>query len=375
MAAAQGGGGGGQSESSMGAFWTMAALFAFGAMIWYLYSTKIIHFYFQIKLYEIQLISIFTNKLTDVRTAIINVDTTKVDVHRMLRVGDVVGYFLRIPVLVFLVILGGIVFFANSTRSFKRTYSMRDLSTYEKVNWPQITPVIGLNLTKMDIDKGPWAMAQTPMQFCKFHNLLIENKPKPREGMTRKEWSKIEVTLKRGQANKIFSVQLGSLWQGLDRLSPHTRALFAVFAARFQGDSKGAAALLAQISISSANKLNFTGTDSLLKKHREHKKIQAIMQEHAYILTVMASMLEIAREDGVQASADFLWLKPIDRRLWYMLNTVGRQTPFIEVAGPFAHWVAEKEIGRRLLVPMVEEATNALEIALKEIVYHPDETP
>jgi intracellular multiplication protein IcmP len=57
-----------------------------------------------------------------------------------------------------------------------------------------------------------------------------------------------------------------------------------------------------------------------------------------------------------------------------MLNTVGRQTPFVEVAGPFAHWVAEKQIGRRLLVPMVEEATNALELSLKEIIYHPDET-
>ena len=56
-----------------------------------------------------------------------------------------------------------------------------------------------------------------------------------------------------------------------------------------------------------------------------------------------------------------------------MLNTVGRQTPFVEVAGPFAHWVAEKEMGKRLLVPMVEEATNALELALKDIIYKQDE--
>ena len=52
---------------------------------------------------------------------------------------------------------------------------------------------------------------------------------------------------------------------------------------------------------------------------------------------------------------------------------MGRQTPFVEVAGIFAHWVAEKEAGRKLIVPMVEEATNALEIALKEVVYNPDE--
>ncbi len=34
-------------------------------------------------------------------------------------------------------------------------------------NWPQITPVLDLDLIKTDIDKGPWAMAMTPMQFCK----------------------------------------------------------------------------------------------------------------------------------------------------------------------------------------------------------------
>jgi intracellular multiplication protein IcmP len=52
---------------------------------------------------------------------------------------------------------------------------------------------------------------------------------------------------------------------------------------------------------------------------------------------------------------------------------VGRQTPFAEVAGIFAHWVAEKESGRKLLVPMVDEATRALEVALKEVIYRPDE--
>jgi intracellular multiplication protein IcmP len=97
------------------------------------------------------------------------------------------------------------------------------------------------------------------------------------------------------------------------------------------------------------------------------------VQSHAYVLTVMAAMLVGARDDGVQSSADFLWLKPVDRKLWYMLNTVGRQTPFAEVAGVYAHWLAEKEAGKRMLVPMVEEATKALEIALKEVVYRRDE--
>ena len=128
-----------------------------------------------------------------------------------------------------------------------------------------------------------------------------------------------------------------------------------------------------QIAESSNGKLNFSGTEALLQKHLNHKLVQKVIQEHAYELTTMASMLAAARLDGVQASADFLWLKPLDRRLWYTLNTIGRQTPFAEVAGIFAHWLAEKEAGRKLLVPIVDEATKALEIALKEVIYRPDE--
>ena len=79
------------------------------------------------------------------------------------------------------------------------------------------------------------------------------------------------------------------------------------------------------------------------------------------------------RDDGVVPCSEFLWLKPLDRRLWYMLNSIGRQTPFAEVGGPFAHWRAEKEMGRRCLVPMIDEAIKALETAVKEIKLTPKE--
>ena len=87
----------------------------------------------------------------------------------------------------------------------------------------------------------------------------------------------------------------------------------------------------------------------------------------------MASMLELARTDGVLASAEFLWLKPLDRNLWYMLNCVGRQTPFPEISGPFAHWIVEKRLRRPLKVPMVAEAVDALDVALSDIIYNPEE--
>ena len=73
------------------------------------------------------------------------------------------------------------------------------------------------------------------------------------------------------------------------------------------------------------------------------------------------------------ASAEFLWLKPLDRKLWYFLNTVGRQTPVPEVAGVFAHWVAEIRIKRPLQVPVVDQAVKGLEIAIEDILFEPEE--
>jgi len=108
-----------------------------------------------------------------------------------------------------------------------------------------------------------------------------------------------------------------------------------------------------------------------MKKYQNTELVQDIVQKHAYMVTVLASLLEAARDDGVVPSAEFLWLKPVDRRLWYMLNCVGRQTPYAEVGGPFAHWKAEKELGRSSLVPMIDEAIKALEIAIKEIKLTP----
>ena len=370
MAAAPQGGQGG--DNSAGILWVVAALFAGIWAIWATEKQLIINAYFTVKLAEINFISRFTPNLEDVRSYILNSDMAKITPGNMVDVGAAVGYYLRIPCIAFILALAVIVFFGNSVRVFKRTYNMKDLVTLEQDNWQQIIPVAKLNLINTDIDKGPWSMALTPIPFCKRYNLLEEFKRAATEGMSRKEMNKVEVRLKRGDANKVFAMQLGPLWGGPDRLPMHVKALFAIFAARYNGDP-AAPKLLQQLSKSSISKLDFTGVDQMLKKHVNDKAVQRVMNSHAYVMTVMASMLSLARLDGVQASADFLWLKPYDRRLWYTLNTVGRQTPFPEVAGIFAHWVAERDMGRKLMVPMVEEATTALEVALTEIIYKPDE--
>ncbi len=385
MAPAPAAGGGGQSDNSTGILWTVAALFIMLASIWWVFKDQSVVGYLTMKLYELNFVNFFAKMVhypirdyDNLRSAIMyarnNPSNPNVTFAYLQLLGGAIGSLVRIPFLLILLALAILVFVGNTARIFRRTYTMYDFAKLEKSNWPQISPVVGLDLLKINIDTGPWAMAMTPLQFCKKNKLLEEIRPQRQEGMSRKEWDRVDVILKRGEANKLFALQLGPLWRGSDKLPMYIKALFAVFAARINADSKAAEKIIIQLNTSCGNnKFNFAGVDELVKKHENTKLVKAVVNSHAYVTTVMAAMLQAARDDGVQASSDFLWLKPLDRRLWYTLNTVGRQTPFIEVAGIFAHWVSEKMAGRKLLVPMVEEATNAVELALKEVVYRPDE--
>ena len=241
---------------------------------------------------------------------------------------------------------------------------MKRLFKFEQSNWPQIMPVFKLKLGKQDLKEGPWAMAMTPIQFCEHYHLLD----------AQQEPTQKTATLLKSAANKTFALQLGAPWTQVEALPLHVQALFAVFAAREQQDREPAEALLKRLSRSSVTeKLDFTGVSALLKKHKDTALVRKVTQRHAYVLTVMAAMLELGRMDGVIATVDFLWLKPLDRRLWYMLNSVGRQTAVPEISGAFAHWLAEKTLKRAIRVPMVDEAVKGLEAALSECIYYDED--
>lgn len=252
-----------------------------------------------------------------------------------------------------MVVLAAVMYFFLSNRKFTKVYSMQSLRDAEQENWPEIKPILSLDLVKEDIEVGPWAMAKTPLDFCKEHKMVS-----PTTVNQRSVWK-----LDSGAAHQLLTMQVGPVWTGAKDLPVYIQALVIIFIARAERERDVANHLLAQISRSAGGgKLDFAGVRELIHDKYAHSRIlRWLEQRHAYVYTMMASLLEIARTDGVLASSEFLWLKPVDRRLWYVLNTVGRQTSVVEVAGAHAHWLAEKKIGRALRTPMVTEAVKALE--------------
>lgn len=359
------------SDNSMAPVWIVILLFITAYFIWALAHQYIVSFVFTINIWQARLVNLFLNNqlLANQIYLMQTLDPNTVNWDQMVTVMRAVGDYMRYPVICILVVLAFVLYNSNVTLKYRKTYDMKSLRAQEQFNWPAIMPIIKEDLVSQDINKGPWAMALTPMEFARKYNLLrkddaLLDNPVPGEEMT--------AGIRRGDTKRVFTMQLGPYWDGFERCSPQAYALSAVFMARMNRDRDAANNILKVLDKTFVDgKPDFSVARPVMKKYQNSELVQEVVAKHAYVLTVIASLLEAAREDGVVPSSEFLWLKPVDRRLWYMLNCVGRQTPYSEVAGPFAHWKAEKEMGRRSLVPMIDEAIRALEIAVKEVKLTP----
>ncbi|MBM93922.1 MAG: hypothetical protein CMF51_04145 [Legionellales bacterium] len=352
------------------------------AGLWYYQHATIVDWLYRLKIYELNAVIWVMSKLNPllkqfgwegaelttmlaIREVLLQASSESVQLKNFWNSIQSVGIFLAYPVFAVSLLMMVFVNLFSVANRFNIIYNMDKLKAIHQSLWPYITPVAKLSLVDESLDQMPWGMSKRPLEFCEQNNILIHTTVNGRPS----------IAVDEGMAEKVFSLQMGPLWKGLDSLPPHAQALFAIFAAKAEKDTAGAKKLLEQIAYSSSNqgKLDFSGTRELLSKHvRNSKVIGRAVGPHGYILTVMASMLEAARTDGVLATAEFLWLKPIDRPLWYMLSSVGRQTAFSEVAGPFSHWLIEKRLRRPLKVPNVVTAISALKEAIADIKYNPD---
>lgn len=361
---AQGQGGG---DNSMTPIWITVFLFFVVYFIWIVGRAYIVSFIFFLNLMQAKLLQLFISgqPLADDIYMMQTLNPGSVDWNQLMAITAHIGSYARYPVIAFLVVLGVILYKSDVTLKYRRAHNMKTLRAQEQQNWPAIIPVVKEDLVSIDINTGPWAMALTPLEFARKNKLLKKNdalmdNPDPGLEMT--------AGLRRGDAKRVFTLQLGPIWGGFDRSPPHARALAAVFIARMNREKSTAMKILATLDVSmTQGKPDYTLAMSVLKKYAQAENVQEIVQKHSYLLTVLASLLMASRDDGVMPSSDFLWLKTVDRRMWYMLNCVGRQTPFVEVGGPFAHWIAERTTGRPSLAPMIDEAIVGLELAVKEV--------
>lgn len=174
------------------------------------------------------------------------------------------------------------------------------------------------------------------------------------------------------KALAVLTEQLGKRFEGYEGLSPCRRALAVAFLAYANGDKKGCVSMLDMVS-SSYNEIDGNAdcpvlTDSAFEKrlkktwarHKDVLSEKSMATHAAYELPWLMALLYRARQKGVLAGSQFLWLRPMDRPLWYALNQCGGRAAWAEGFAAWAHYMAEEQEGKALTEPHVAPAVASL---------------
>lgn len=280
-------------------------------------------------------------------------------------------------------------------REINDVYKLIDIQAQ---HFPASAIIKGKNLLATHPYVGPWATFTLPLDFSLDNQLLWTSKrsvtaldpvdertmmpipaftpeqkiqpfPLKRKMLPSHEY----VVLHIDKTNDTFAKQLGTVWQGHDKLPPLERALYAVFCAQACGEQGKAWKMIEQLAftfregikdkqgrLTTPHYADTKGVDELLKEYASRPAVKEIQQQHAHMINVMVATLKAARKKGRLMHANFLWLKPVNRTLWYALCGQGGQSPYWEAAGPWAHAEIEALMGRKITVPLVASAVEAL---------------
>lgn len=296
------------------------------------------------------------------------------------------GSWIRWPFLLLLVLFGVTSIFMGRVGDLVRRFNMESLLKNNAESFPCLRPVVGRGkylLSRESYDAGPWKVARTPVQFALENGLLLDEAGKaikPEQAllkngmasMLRPAWGNARLDEKKSLV--VLKKQLGKRFKGHKSLSSCRRALAAALLAYAEGDKKACLAILDAISTSYREEkgqpfcplLTARGFVKKLnwKKHKKSLSENCLTRHSAYELPWFMALLYRARQKGVLASSQFLWLRPLDRPLWYALNQCGGRAAWAEGFAAWAHYQAEEKAGKALPEPHVQPAVASLRQSL-----------
>ena len=261
------------------------------------------------------------------------------------------------------------------------------------------------------LDSGPWMAGRQPIQCAAAFGLLKgpDGSPIPASELLEEGrlanpasvWLRpgSQASFDRQRATAWLAGQLGAPWDGWDALPPHLKKLSLAWMLFATDRKREAQVLLDELSLSfrapqAPSRARFSRRFPFVLPPRpghpyllncrlpgelaalarqlvcEGPCAEALAPHRSWANLALLSLYECARRKGVLPTSEFIWLRPVDRRLYYLCNNLGRRSVWPEIAGAWAHYQAEALLGRSdpafggLGEPHVEEACDALEAAL-----------
>lgn len=300
---------------------------------------------------------------------------------------DYAGSWFRWPLLCCLTVLPVFTFRMGSVEKLTRKFDMEKLLQENSRNFPALLPVVGRGkylLSRESFDNGPWKLARSPLQFVVEHGILDgpNGFPCTPEDVLENGMASMEkpayghCVFKEERALAVLKKQLGEPFSDINSFSPVRKALAVALMLYALGRKQECIAILDDASASYSEK-NGQPLCPILEAPAFQEEIQKPLSEwdsflerksiqchSAFQLPLFMALLIEARKKGVLATSQFIWLRPLDRPLWYALNQCGGRAAWAEALAPWAHFQAEKQSGAALTEPQIEAGVASLRKAL-----------
>jgi intracellular multiplication protein IcmP len=347
----------------------------FGWLAWTSYHALISAGVAAIAHWQIGLVHHFTPALDTLDQTIATANLDAVTVPEILTVLNVIGEYLRIPVITIILVLAALCFARAAPGQFTRVLDLDGLIREQALSFRSIAAFARRNLRLVPLQPDALRPSDPALHVHEWVDRFAT-----RSGRMDPD-----------AAERAFVRQLGPVWRGVAAAPGHVRVLFAIFTLHFEQRRVEAQDLLGALaeSLPPGDRQETAGpgeayaiapavvarADAILRSKDLRQRTDEIAAAHAYTAPALMSVLTAARRrSGVLAPAQFAGLKLIDRGLWYALHSLGFEgdgpgqtthpNPRVEAAGARDHWAAERLAGGPLIVPSVERAVGAVRAAL-----------
>lgn len=295
----------------------------------------------------------------------------------------------------------------------RRIHTARSLMGVLVKRFPSLTPAVRFDaLAPGSAQRGPWRVAMSPIEWLWTHKAIyLEGSTPGARKVVPRNWifktrgdlvvndsspllkadsrARRSLRVDRARVESLLKKQLGRPFAGFERLPYYAQGLaaaFAAFGSGREGRKKGQA-MLDQMSVSIAETfpdrlrepfwrrfpgmrprgqsqdrsvftVDVTGAASLWRKYASQDMEEILAIHKSFTNVWMTALLGYARRRGTLPTAQFVWLRAIDRTLWYALNQYGGRRPWVEATGVWAHFEAEQTLEQALLEPEILDAAD-----------------
>lgn len=306
-----------------------------------------------------------------VRARIESMRPAEVDLSVAYALLDLMGAYLRVVVVPLGVGLSSWIYASSVVVRYHRRLELDEVAKLHSQEFPYMAPLIGADLIKKNPDKGPYARARHPVVYSVEQGVLLAPNGKRLKRAPASPPTREKLLFDGERAREVLISQLGPLWSGVDDLPLLKRCLFAMLICRVMRDDGLYKAIRNEAGVSFrlpdkksssflVSKKTVDLADEAIAKYADEKIVQRVVRRHAYTSVIFCELLELGRaRSGIISTAEFIWLKPVDRVLFYGLNQAGRRVEWLEAAALRAHADAEKLVKRPLTKPFVDTAVRA----------------